>query len=50
MYQFTIEVIRDENSFDIQPDIFGLGIHYLLITKGCHSWNIQNTPEFHFTL
>lgn len=50
MYQFTIEVIRDEDSFNIKPDIFGLGIHYLLITKWCHAWNIKNTPEFHLTL
>jgi hypothetical protein len=29
-YQVTAKVVWYENSFDIQPDVFGFWIHYLL--------------------
>lgn len=50
IYQLAIKIIWYEHSFDIQSDVFGLWIHYLLITKRRHAWNIKNTPEFHLTL
>ena len=49
-YQLAIKVIRNENPLDIQPDIFGLRVHYLLIAKWCHSWDVENTSKFHLTL
>jgi hypothetical protein len=36
-YQLAIEVIWNENSLDIQPDIFGFRVHYLFVAKWCHS-------------
>jgi hypothetical protein len=46
-YQFAIKVIWYEHPLDIQPDILGLPISYVLFLWSRH---IKNWPEFYFTL
>ncbi len=49
-YQLSIKLIRDENPFDIQANVFCLGTQHIFCIEGSHARNKEQAPKLNLSL